>query len=153
MDVPIGERPALERILDESFEGWYLRHSKGTLRDVEAVRAAMLSRLPAGLVMVKTLEPRVGYVYYIAVTSAYRRMGIARLLLEDTLNRFKESGVEEVFAGVEEGNGPSEGLFTTQGFKRTNFGEVSRKYGRLHALNMYRMMVVVPGEILLRKAI
>ena len=40
MDVPRGERAALEQILEESFEGWYLRHSKRTLREVEEVRAA-----------------------------------------------------------------------------------------------------------------
>ncbi len=153
MDVPVGERAALETILDESFEGWYLRHSKGTLRDVEAVRAAMHSGVPVGLIMTKTLEPRAGYVYYIAVAGARRRMGIAKLLLEDALRRFGDSGAEEVFAGVEEDNGPSEKLFTTEGFTRTNFSEVSRRYGRFHALNMYRMMVVVPGEILMHKAI
>jgi ribosomal protein S18 acetylase RimI-like enzyme len=151
VDVPAEDRGPLEKILEESFEGWYLRHSKGTLHDVDVVRAAVSSGVSVGLVMLKALEPEVGYVYYIAVAKANRRTGIARLLLRDALTRFRGSGVKEVFAGVEEDNGPSEGLFMAEGFTRTGFGELSRKHGMLHALNMYRMMVVVPGEVLLHK--
>lgn len=151
VDVPAEERGTLEKILEESFVGWYLRHSKGTLRDVEVVRAAKSSGVPIGLLMLKTLDPAVGYLYYIAVAKAHRRMGVARLLLKDALRRFAEAGVREVFAGVESDNTPSEGLFVSEGFARTNLGEVSRKYGMLRALNMYRMMVVVPGEVLLHK--
>jgi ribosomal protein S18 acetylase RimI-like enzyme len=153
VDVTIEERVGLDRILEESFEGWYLRHSNGILRDVEVVRAAISSGNPIGLVMLKTLEEAVGYVYYIAVARAHRRMGIGRLLLEDSVRRFKAAGAREVFAGVETDNRPSEALFASEGFIRTSYGEVSKKYGRFHALNMYRMMLVVPGEVLLRKEI
>lgn len=146
VDVPVEQRPSLDSILEESFEGWYLRHSQGTLRDVEVVRSAVSSGAPIGLVMLKTLEAEVGYVYYIAVARAHRRMGIGRLLLEDSIQRFKATGVREVFAGVETDNRPSEALFESEGFARTNFGEVSKKYGRFHAFNMYRMMLVVPDR-------
>ena len=152
-DVPVEQRPSLDMILEESFEGWYLRHSKGTLLDVEVVRSAVSSGTPVGLIMLKTLEAGVGYVYYIAVARAHRRTGIGRLLLEDSIQRFKAAGAREVFAGVETDNRPSEALFESEGFARTNFGEVSKKYGRFHAFNMYRMMLVVPGEVLLRREI
>jgi ribosomal protein S18 acetylase RimI-like enzyme len=153
VDVPKGKRAGLEWILEESFEGWYLMHSKRTLRAIELVRVAMASGKPVGLVMLKTLEGKVGYVYYIAVAKANRKKGIAKLLLEDALRHFKDSKVTEVFASVEEDNQPSEALFASEGFKQTSFGEVSRKYGSLHTVNMYREMLVVPGEVLLRKAI
>lgn len=152
-DVPKGKRTALEWILDESFEGWYLMYSKRTLRDIELVRAAISSGKPIGLVMLKTLRKSVGYVYYIAVARASRKKGIGKTLLEDALNHFKTSGAEEVFASVEENNKPSEALFVSEGFKPTSFSEVSKKHGHLHTLNMYREMLVVPGEVLLRKAI
>ncbi len=128
-------------------------HSKRTLRDIELVRAAMSSGKQVGLVMLKTLEGKVGYVYYIAVAKANRKKGIGKLLLEDALRGFKASSVEEIFASVEDGNKPSEALFASEGFTRTSFGEVSKKHGNLHTLNMYRIMLVVPGEVLLRKAI
>jgi ribosomal protein S18 acetylase RimI-like enzyme len=153
VDVPKGERAGLEWILEESFEGWYLMHSKRTLRNIELVRAAMSSGKRVGLVMLKTLEGGIGYVYYIAVATANRKKGIGKLLLEDALRHFKASSAEEVFASVERDNVPSEALFASEGFTRTGFGEVSKRHGHLQALNMYREMLVVPGEVLLRKAI
>jgi ribosomal protein S18 acetylase RimI-like enzyme len=151
MDVPLEERAPLDPILEGSFEGWYLRHSRGILRSVETVRAAKLSGEPVGLIMLKKLEPGIGYVYYVAVTKAHRKTGVATLLLKDALSIFKDAGNLEVFASVEEDNIASERLFAAEGFVRTTFGEVSKRHGPLRALNMYRMMVVVPGEVLLHK--
>ncbi len=151
VDVPAGQRDGLKWILEESFEGWYLRHSIGTLRKIELTRAAIESGKPVGLTMLKTLEGTVGYVYYIAVSRDHRRKGIAKLLLEDALQGFKSSGVKEVFASVESDNEASEALFSSQGFARTSFTEVSKSHGHLRTLNMYREMLVVPGEVLLRK--
>ena len=153
VDVADDHRSELKWILEESFEGWYLRHSMGMLRKIELVRAAMSAGKPVGLIMLKTLEGGAGYVYYIAVAKDQRRKGIAKLLLEDALRSFKLKGVEEVFASVEEDNEPSEVLFAAEGFTRTNFADVSKKHGRLHTINIYREMLVVPGEILLRKEI
>jgi ribosomal protein S18 acetylase RimI-like enzyme len=153
VDVPSGQRNGLDRILDESFEGWYLIHSKRTLRDIELVRAAMSAGKPVGLIMLKTLEVgSVGYVYYVAVSKAQRKKGIGKMLLEDALRIFKTHGSQEVFASVEENNEPSEALFASEGFSRTSFGEVSKKHGKLHAISMYNAMRVVPGEVLLRKS-
>jgi ribosomal protein S18 acetylase RimI-like enzyme len=153
VDVPHAERAGLDSILEESFEGWYLMHSRGTLRKIELVRAAMLSGKPAGLAMLKILQEGTGYVFYIAVAKALRNKGIAKKLLEDALTIFRGAGVKEVFASVEEDNAPSEALFASEGFSKTSFGEISKKYGHIHTLNMYREMVVVPGEVLLHKVI
>ena len=152
VDVPARERASLGWILEESFEGWYLLHSKKTLRDIEVVRVAKSSGKPVGLVMLKTLEGSTGYVYYIAVAKAHRNRGIAKLLLDDALQRFKSSRMKEVFASVEKNNKPSEALFVSEGFTPTSFSEVSKRHGNLHTLNLYREMLVVPGEVLLRKA-
>jgi ribosomal protein S18 acetylase RimI-like enzyme len=151
VDIPAGERPQLEWILEESFEGWYLRHSLGKLRDVEVVRAAQLSGKNVGLVMLKNIGKEVGYVYYLAVAREHRRTGVARMLLEDSLDRFRAAGMKDVFASAETDNLPSERLFASEGFTRTNFGEVSKRFGGLHAVDMYRRMLVVPGEVLLHK--
>ena len=153
IDVPKGKRAGLEWILEESFEGWYLMHSKRTLRDIELVRAAMSTGKPVGLAMLKMLVESVGYVYYIAVAKTSRKKGIGKLLLEDALQHFKASSVEEVYASVEKDNEPSEAVFASEGFTPTSFNEVAKKHGSLHTLNMYREMLVVPGEVLLRKAL
>jgi ribosomal protein S18 acetylase RimI-like enzyme len=153
VDVPIGQRKGLEQILEESFDGWYLRAARGTLQDIEVVRAAMSDGRPVGLVMLKTLEGDVGYVYYIAVAKAHRKAGVAKLLLEDSLRRFVSAGLKEAYASVEEDNEPSEKLFASEGFTPTSFGEVSKRHGSLRTINMYRIMRVVPGEVLLHKAL
>jgi L-amino acid N-acyltransferase YncA len=57
--------------------------------------------------------------------------------------------MKEVYASIEGDNVESAGLFRSRGFERTSYGKVSRKHGRIRALNMYRKMLVVPGEILL----
>lgn len=153
IDVPTAQRSNLRWILDESFDGWYLRHSTRTLREIETVRAAIASSKPVGLTMLKSIEGKVGYVFYIAVARANRKQGIGKLLVEDALELFKTKGLTQVFASVEEDNEPSERLFASEGFTRTSISEVSKSYGHLHALNMYRTMWVVPGEVLLRKNI
>ena len=153
IDVPEDQRPNLEWILRESFEGWYLMHSQRTLHHIELVRAATISGKPVALVMLKILEGTVGYVYYIAVARSQRKKGIGKLLLENALQYFKEARVKEAFASVEKENEPSERLFASEGFTKTSFNEVSKQHGNLRTINMYRVMTVVPGEILLRKTI
>lgn len=153
VDVPKEERGRLDFVLEESFEGWYLRHSRKTLGGADTVRAATVSREPVGLIMLKTLEQGVGYIFYVAVAKARRGTGVGGLLVRDGLSLFKSAGLTDVFASVEEGNLPSGRLFAAEGFIRTNLAEVSRKYGFLHALNMYRVMVVVPREILLHRTL
>ena len=152
VEAPTGERARLESILDESFEGLYLWHSKKTLREAETVRAAVSAGEPIGLIIPKTLEKGVGYIFYVAVAKPHRGTGVASLLVKDALDRFRAEGVLEVFASVEKENLPSERLFAAEGFARTSLGEVSRGHGTVHALNMFRIMVVVPGEVLLRRA-
>jgi ribosomal protein S18 acetylase RimI-like enzyme len=153
VDVPQEGRAPLERILEESFEGLYLWHSKRTLREAETVRAAVSSGEPIGLIIPKIIERGVGYIFYVAVARSHRGTGVASMLVKDALDRFRVEGVIEVFASVEEDNLPSEKLFAAEGFARTSLGEVSKKHGTVHTLNMYRVMVVVPGEALLRRAL
>ena len=153
VDVPPEKRPELDQILRESFDGWYLMHARKTIREIEAVRAAMSSGAPVGLIMLKSIEPGIGYIFYVAVARAHRGTGVARLLLNDALALYRSKGVTEVFASVEKDNLPSEKLFGAEGFDRTNLIEVSKRHGTLRAVNMYRMMVVVPGEILLHRSL
>lgn len=147
-DVPPSERASLEPILEESFEGWYLRHSMKTLHEVELVRRALVGGRVVGLTMLKPLGDGIGYVYYIAVATDFRRRGLGKKLLEDALSFFAGTHVREVYASVENEEGAA--LFMSKGFKRTDFSGVSKKYGLLRAMSMYRSMLAVPGEVLLK---
>jgi ribosomal protein S18 acetylase RimI-like enzyme len=149
VEVPQGRRTALQGVLEESFEGWYLRHSLSTLSEIEEVRAATVSGEYAGLAMLKMLEPGLGYVFYIAVARKFRRAGIGGRLLDDSLGYLRARGSSRVFASVEEDNEGSRALFASRGFVRTQFGDMSREFGIPRAINLYRKMRVVPGERLL----
>lgn len=151
VEVPPESRATLEPLLDVSFEGWYLRHSKKMLAEIEVIRAALVNDNPVGLVMLRTLYDVVGYVYYIAVVKEFRRRKVGTRLLDHSLEYFTELGMKESYASIEEDNRESAGLFLSKGFNRTSYVEVSKKYGPFRALNMYRKMLVVPGEILLCK--
>lgn len=150
-DVPKEHREALDPVLEESFEGWYLRHSRRTLREIEAVRVAKVNEEAVGLVMLKRLSESIGYVYYIAVLKSWRGNGIGGRLLQDALDYFASLGVNEVYASIEDENIESLTLFGKRGFVRTNYSEVSRRHGVVHALSMYRSMLVVPGESLFHR--
>ncbi|HZW55098.1 MAG TPA: GNAT family N-acetyltransferase [Nitrososphaerales archaeon] len=146
------QREIVFPILEGSFEGWYLWHSKRTLREVETVRVALIdSNTTVGVAMLKMLDAKNGYVYYIAVSPEYRRKGIAGRLLDDSLKLFAERGAQTVLAGISEDNAESKGLFTSRGFREKSFAELSKKYGRIHALNLYRKMVIVSGEVVYAK--
>ncbi len=149
VDVDHGERSSLEPILEESFEGWYLRHSTKTLHEAELVRGASVGGRLVGLTMLKTLGDGIGYVYYIAVAKEFRRRGLGRRLLEDALSHFSGVSAREVYASAENDEGVA--LFLSEGFRRTDFGQVSKKYGLLRAVSLYRSMLAVPGEVLLEK--
>jgi ribosomal protein S18 acetylase RimI-like enzyme len=144
-------REVLVPVLEESFTGLYLRHAKRTLEEVETVRVALIGGEPVGLAMLKTLAKEAGYVYYIAVRPSTRGKGIGSRLLVDALDHFARGGATEVYASVGEHNVESNALFLGRGFRKTDFGQVAKKYGPIRALTMYRSMLVVPGEILLVK--
>lgn len=152
-DAPPNDREALVPILEDSFEGWYLRHSKRTLADIPMVRQATFNGDRAGLIMLKDLGKSLGYVYYVAVAKEFRGRGVAGMLLDNSLSYFFERGMREVYAGVEEDNEGSFRLFQSRGFKKTTRGELAKKYGTVNSFVLLRKMVIVPGEVLLYREI
>jgi ribosomal protein S18 acetylase RimI-like enzyme len=154
VDVPVTERGRLLPILEESFDGLYLWHARRTLQSIETVRAA---RTPegedAGLLMTKMLGDGAGYVYYVAVARSWRRMGIGGRLLDDAVSCLTNTGAQDIFASVGEENEESKALFGSRGFERVELSEMAGRYGRVRALLMYREMMVVPGEVLLRRRV
>jgi len=153
-EVAKGERARLLPILEESFEGLYLWHARRTLHSIEVVKAARTQEgEDTGLIMLKMLAERAGYVYYVAVPPRFRRRGIGGTLLDDAISYFEMEGVRDVYASVEEDNVESKTLFGSRGFERVHGSEMAERYGRIRSLLMYREMMVVPGELLLGRRI
>jgi ribosomal protein S18 acetylase RimI-like enzyme len=138
-------------ILDRSFEGWYLWHSKRTLRRVSLVRKAAVEGRAVGLSMLKEVGEGVGYVFYLAVLPDFRRRRIGGSLLDDALSLFASQGESCVYATVEEDNEPSLALFRSRGFVEVGFDDLARLHGRLRAVYMLHGMTAVTGEVVLRR--
>ncbi len=101
--------------------------------------------------MVRKLDARTGYVYYIAVLPEYRGRKIGGKLLDRSISYFSGQGANAIFASLIQEHEEPKLLFKSRGFIETNFGEVAKKYGNLHAINMYRKMLVVSGEVVVFK--
>jgi ribosomal protein S18 acetylase RimI-like enzyme len=144
-------RRVLREVLEDSFEGWYLYHSERKLMESEIVLVASQGNLPVGLSTLELLDRETGYVFYLAVRKAFRRQGIGSILLDKALAFFSARGCARIFAAVEEDNVPSKKLFESKGFSKIDYGAMSKLFGRLRAVGMYRRMVVVPGENLMIK--
>lgn len=148
-EVEGDERRLLEPILDESFTGWYRSHAKHTLRSIEIVRVAVVREKRVGVVMLNWLNEEAGYVYYVAVLPEFRGQGIAGSLLDHSLDFFFQRGAREVYASVTSDHEEPLALFKSRRFREISFKEVEKKYGLVRAMNLYRKMLVVPGEMLL----
>ncbi len=147
LDGPARER-AIPAIRD-GFVGIYRWHAKLQLREVPSVRAAVRGDELLGVALLDRLAPEVGYVYYITVLTPRRRTGVGGLLLDDALSRYRQAGVEVVYAAVQADNAPSLALFTGRGFRDVARKELGWREGGLGAWGLRSRMRLVPGEQLL----
>lgn len=136
-------------ILIDSFVGIYRWHAKRTLRRVSTVRGAMDGDRLVGVSMLEDLVPGVGYVYYVAVSRAYRKLKVGTFLLDDALERFRSQRFEIVYAAAEEDNAASKALFLSRGFRVVAREEPGYREGGLGAWGLRSKMMVVSGEVLL----
>jgi ribosomal protein S18 acetylase RimI-like enzyme len=146
------EGPNRERavpVLIDAFTGIYRWHAKRTLREATWVRAWERPGEVLGVAMLERLTPEVGYVYYVAVRSDFRRRKIGAKLLDDALAWLALHGVRIVYAVVTEGNRPSESLFRSRGFRPIDRDEKGYAEGGLGAWGLRSRMRIVRGEFLM----
>jgi ribosomal protein S18 acetylase RimI-like enzyme len=144
------DRPAIERISRASFDRVYaffsIRGSRSgwpqlVAEDEGAVVAFLAGRLFDG-------RPPIGYVYFVAVDPEHRRHHAGRILVEESLKRFRERATTRVFAAVPEGNEASMALFKNLGFEEVPRGAMWRWY-RWRSVAIQMNMMIAPHEILL----
>ncbi len=149
-DGRLEDGPAIERIARRSFDRVYAffairgrRHAWPLLVAEEggSVVAFLEGRLFDG-------PPPLGYVYVVAVDPDRRRKGMGRILVEESLRRFRDRSATRVFAAVPVDNGASMGLFKALGFQEVPQGAMQQWYGRHSVLLLMRMMLA-PHEVLL----
>ncbi len=143
------DRPAIERIARASFDRVYaffaIRGSRNgwpqiVAEDDDTVVGFLEGRLFDG-------QPPIGYVYFVAVDPERRRKHAGRILVEESLRRFRERGASRVFAAVPADNRASTALFKALGFVEVPQGAMRQWYGRHSVLFLIRMMIA-PHEVL-----
>jgi ribosomal protein S18 acetylase RimI-like enzyme len=149
VDLLGADRERAVPVIRDGFEGIYRWHAKRTLREIARVRGAEEDRTIVGVSMIERLVPEVGYVYYIAVLSAWRRRGVAARLLDDALAWFTAEGARVVYAAAEHDNAASIGLFRSRGFREVERHELGYREGGLGAWGLRSRMRIVHGEVLL----
>jgi ribosomal protein S18 acetylase RimI-like enzyme len=149
VDLEGADREQAVPIVIDSFTGIYRWHAKRTLREVSRVRAVKVDAEAVGVAMLERLVPEVGYVYYLAVRTSWRRRGVGRALLDDALTGFHRDGVRVVYAAAEEDNTSSLALFRSRGFRTVERDEPGFREGGLGAWGLRSRMRVVYGELLL----
>jgi len=140
----------LRRIARVSFDRVYAFFAVRGVRGAWPFLIAEVDGIPAGFLVGRWFngKPPIGYVYFIAVDSNFRRRGIARTLVDESLRRFARRGATRVFAAVTEENDASLGLFGSLGFEKAPRRALWRWYG-WRGLSVELRMVLAPHEALL----
>jgi ribosomal protein S18 acetylase RimI-like enzyme len=149
VDLVGPDRERAVPVVRDGFEGIYRWHAKRTLREIERVRGAEADGEIVGVSMVERLLPEVGYIYYVAVRTEWRRRRVATTLLDDALGWFGAVGSRLVYAAAEEDNVASLALFRSRGFRIVERDEPRYRDGGLGAWGLRSRMRVVHGEVLL----
>ena len=141
---------ALRRIARAAFDRIYAFFAVRGVRGAWPFLIADVDGIPAGFLVGRWFngKPPIGYVYFIAVDSNFRRRGIARTLVDESLRRFARRGATRVFAAVTEENDASLGLFGSLGFEKAPRRALWRWYG-WRGLSVELRMVLAPHEALL----
>ncbi len=146
------DRPAIERISRASFDRVYaffsIRGSREgwpqlVAEDDGRVVAFLEGRFYDG-------RPPIGYVYFVAVDPDHRRRHLGRILVEESLKRFRERAATRVFAAVPDDNEASMNLFKTLGFEEVPRGAMWEWY-RLRSIGLQMNMMIAPHEVLLAR--
>ena len=141
---------ALRRIARAAFDRIYAFFAVRGVRGAWPFLIADVDGVPAGFLVGRWFNgrPPIGYVYFIAVDSNFRRRGIARTLVDESVRRFARRGAIRVFAAVTEENDASLGLFGSLGFEEAPRRALWRWYG-WRGLSVELRMVLAPHEALL----
>ena len=140
----------LRQIARSSFDRVYAFFAVRGVRHAWPFLIADQDGIPAGFLVGRWFDgtPPIGYVYFLAVDSKFRRQGIARTLVLESLSRFARRGATRVFAAVTEENDASLGLFGSLGFQKAPRRALWRWYG-WRGLSVELRMVLAPHEALL----
>ena len=142
--------PAIERIARRSFDRVYAFFAIRGRRRAWPLLIAEEDGAVAGFLEGRLFDgpPPLGYVYFVAVDPDHRRQRLGRILVEESVRRFRERGATRIFAAVPEDNEASMNLFKRIGFDEVPRGAMWQWYS-LRSIPVQMNMMIAPHEILL----
>lgn len=149
-DATLADHEALVRIARASFDRVYAFFAVRGLRRADPLLVSEDEDAIAGLLEGRLFDgsPPLGYVYFVAVDPGRRRRHLGRLLVEESLRRFRLQGATRVFAAVPADNEASMALFQALRFEEVPRGAMRQWYG-LHGVGVLLRMMLAPHEVLL----
>lgn len=146
------DRPGVEEVLRQSFSRIYARYARKSFANLDKtlvaedkgkiVAVTNWLLLPAG-------ASRIGYLFWLAVLSPYRRRGVGLALAQESLRIIEaELGPAAIYITVEKDNLPSRRLFAKLGFAVQSRQDFRAKYGK-ESNRLYQQMMFMPWEELM----
>lgn len=153
-DMNADDRDQVKEILEQSFEGWYLREGLKAIDNSDRVLVAEVAGKVAGMAELRFYDAGeiIGIVYYLATHPSCRELGIASRLLDDALKFFKEKGASLALCSIEHENYASVEFFGKRGFKETSVRSLTSKY-KIHFFGILRRALIVPGETIYTRSV
>lgn len=143
------DKKEIYNILVASFTPTYAYYARKSFEDLNNVLVAEDEGTVIAVINWRVFDvgdKRIGYLFWLAVLPEYRRMGIARNLIQHAIMKMQqESGLVEVYAAVEKNNIPSQSLIKSLGFTFISRGDMKKKYG-LRCPRLYFQMMLLPKE-------
>jgi len=142
---------AMEEICKLSFDGLYGFFAIRSLHSSDHILVSMVGQKVVGFAVLKSVhigKHMLGNILWLAVHPELRRQGVASGLIETSMGYFKDHGMNSVYVSVRKGNSAALCSFERKGFRRLDFHELLRLYGR-RVWEVYSKMHIVPGKIVL----
>jgi ribosomal protein S18 acetylase RimI-like enzyme len=142
---------AMEEICRLSFDGLYGCFAIRSLHSSDHILVSKDSQKVVGFAVLKSVHignRMLGNILWLAVHPELRRKGVASGLIEASMGYFKDHRMNSVYVSVRKDNSAALCSFERKGFRRLDFHQLLKLYGR-RVLEVYSKMHIVPGEIVL----
>jgi ribosomal protein S18 acetylase RimI-like enzyme len=148
------DKEEIKEVLVASFTPTYAYYAQKSFVNLKNVLVAADEGKVIGVInwrIFEVGEKKIGYLFWLAVQPEYRRMGIAKKLINDVIKKIQqEIGLAEIYAAVEKNNIPSRRLIESLGFTFISRPDMKKKYGS-RCLRLYFQMMLLPKEDLFIK--
>lgn len=143
------DKEEIKDVLVKSFKPTYAYYAQKSFANLHNVLIAEDKGNVIGVMnwrIFKSGEEKIGYLFWLAVQPEYRRMGVAKSLIQNVTEEIQQEIYHaDIFAAVERHNIPSRKLLESLGFSLISRIDLKKKFG-LRRFRLYWQMLLLPKE-------